>query len=141
MVDGEIPTIGQAERYLREAAYLNPGPWVQHIEYVALAAYTIAEHHPELDAERAYVLALLHDIGRRTGGPGVPQVRHLLDGFAFIHDEGFTECARICLTHSFPSPIKDIGAFASSWDCPAEERDFVQSYLNDVEYSEYDRLI
>jgi hypothetical protein len=55
--------------------------------------------------------------------------------------EGFEACARVCLTHSFPAPIKDVAALASPWDCPIEERDFVQSYLNGVEYSVSDRLI
>lgn len=136
-----IPTIQQAREYLHEAAELNPGPWVRHVEHVALAARSIAERDPRLDPERAYILGLLHDIGRRTGGPSVADVRHILDGFAFMHGEGFEECARICLTHSFPSPIKDIAALASAWDCPTPERDFVQSYLNLIEYSVYDHLI
>lgn len=141
MAEVKVPTIEHAQRYLREAADLNPGPWVQHIEFVASAARAIAERHSGLDAERAYVLGLLHDVGRRTGGPGVAQVRHLLDGFVFMRDEGFEVCARVCLTHSFPAPIKNVDAFASPWDCPGEERDFVQSYLNGIEYSAYDRLI
>jgi hypothetical protein len=139
--EGKIPTVVRAERYLREAADLNPGPWVRHAEFAAVAARAIAERHPGLDAERACVLGLLHDIGRRTGGPGVADVRHLLDGFVFMRDEGFAACARVCLTHAFPSPIKAVGAFAGSWDCPTEERDFVQSYLNGIEYSAYDRLV
>jgi HD domain len=141
MMENTVPTVDQARAYLQEASDLNPGPWVRHIEYVAMAARAIAEHDPRLDPERAYVLGLLHDIGRRTGGPNVADVRHLLDGFAFMRTEGFEGCARVCLTHSFPSPIKDVRAFASAWDCPTEERDFVQSYLNAVEYSAYDRLI
>jgi hypothetical protein len=140
-VEDAVPTVHQARHYLREAADLNPGPWVRHVELVATAARAIAEHLPGVDPERAFVLGLLHDIGRRTGGRGVADVRHLLDGFAFMRAEGFEWCARVCLTHSFPAPIKDVGALASSWDCPIEERDFVQSYLNGVEYSAYDRLI
>ncbi|MEJ7653688.1 MAG: HD domain-containing protein [Chloroflexia bacterium] len=141
MVEGRVPTVRRAEQYLREAADLNPGPWVRHVEFAALAARIVAERHPGIEAERAYVLGLLHDIGRRAGGLGAANVRHLLDGFVFMRDEGFEACAHVCLTHSFPSPIKDVGAFASSWDCPLEERDFVQSYLNGIEYSTYDRLI
>jgi hypothetical protein len=140
-VEDAVPTVQQARRYLQEAAELNPGPWVRHVEFVASAARAIAEQLPGVDPERAQVLGLLHDIGRRSGGPNVADVRHLLDGFAFMRAEGFAACARVCLTHSFPAPIKDVGAFASSWDCPTEERDFVQSYLNGVEYSAYDRLI
>jgi hypothetical protein len=141
LIEGTVPTIQEAKDYLRDAEELNPGPWVRHVEFVALAAQTIAKRDPRVDPERAYVLGLLHDIGRRTGGSQVPDVRHILDGFAFMRDEGFDECARVCLTHSFPAPIKNVSAFASPWDCPTEEHDFVQSYLNGIEYSIYDRLI
>lgn len=141
MGEGRIPTVAQAERYLQGSADLNPGPWVRHAEFVAMACRAVAGRHPELDAERAYVLGLLHDIGRRAGGPGVADVRHLLDGYAFMRDEGFDVCARVCITHPFPSPIKDVGAFGGAWDCPIGERDFVQSYLNGIEYSVYDRLV
>ena len=66
-------------------------------------------------------------------------VRHVLDGYYFMRDEGFDGAARICLTHSFP--VKDVDAFASPWDCPAAEREMVQRFLDGVEYSPYDRLI
>jgi hypothetical protein len=137
----DLPTIAQAERYLEQAAELNPGPWVDHSRYVASAARAIAQRDSRLDPDRAYVLGLLHDIGRRTGGPGVADVRHLLDGYAFMRDEGFDACARICLTHSFPAPIMRVDAFASPWRCPPEERELVQDFLDDVEYTVEDRLI
>ena len=139
MDDGRVPTVDEAERLLRVGAEANAGPWADHSRMVAAAARAIAAHHPQLDEQRAYVLGLLHDIGRQTGGPGVADVRHILDGYGLMHEAGFDGCARICLTHSFP--IKDVGAFASPWDCPAEERQFVQEYLDGIEYSTDDRLI
>jgi hypothetical protein len=69
----------------------------------------------------------------------VADVRHILDGYALLQGDGFDDAARICLTHSFP--IKDVDAFASAWDCPAEERRFVQDFLHRTEYGPYDRLI
>jgi WD40 repeat protein len=54
-------------------------------------------------------------------------------------ERGFDECARICLTHSFP--IKHVDAFASDWDCPPQEREFVQQYLDSTDYTAYDRLV
>lgn len=136
-----VPSRERAEAYLRESEAMNPGPWVAHARLVARAAEAIAQRDPRLDPERAYVLGLLHDVGRRTGGPGVADVRHLLDGYAFMHAEGFDDCARVCLTHSFPAPITDVGAFASPWRCPPEERQFVQDVLGRAEYSVEDRLI
>jgi hypothetical protein len=137
----DLPSLAQAERYLAEAAALNPGPWVAHSRTVASAAGAIAERDPRLDPEPAYVLGLLHDIGRRSGGPGVADVRHLLDGYAFLRAEGFEGAARVCLTHSFPAPLKSVDAFASPWHCPAEERQMVQDFLDALEYTPYDRLI
>jgi hypothetical protein len=138
---GAVPSRERAEAYLREAGAMNPGRWVDHVRVAASAAEAIARADRRLDPERAYVLGLLHDVGRRTGGPGVADVRHLIDGHAFMRDEGFADCARICLTHSFPAPIKDVGAFASQWLCPPEERQAVQDFLNGVEYTVEDRLI
>jgi hypothetical protein len=138
---GRVPTTEQAEGYLAAAAELNPGPWVAHSRNVATAARLIAERDPRLDPQRAYVLGLLHDVGRRTGGPGVADVRHLLDGYAFMRDQGFDGSARVCMTHSFPPPLKDTSAFASGWSCPPEERAFAQSFLDGVEYTVEDRLL
>ena len=74
-----------------------------------------------------------------AGGPGVAEVRHILDGYRLLEERGFHECARICLTHSFP--IKQVDAFPSNWDCPREEREFVQHYLDSTEFTAYDRLV
>ena len=66
-----IPDRYQAELWLQEAGELNPGPWVAHSRYVAEAARNIAARLPTLDVEAAYVLGLLHDIGRRAGVTGM----------------------------------------------------------------------
>ena len=56
-----------AERELEEAGKLNPGQWITHSKYAALACERIAEHCPHMDSEKAYAIGLLHDIGRRVG--------------------------------------------------------------------------
>jgi hypothetical protein len=134
-----VPSVSQAHAILAEAGARNPGPWTDHLLVAAESARAIAARHPALDAECAYVLALLHDIGRGAGGPGVADVRHILDGYHFMLEQGFDDSARICLTHSFP--IKQADAFASRWDCPPAEKRFVQDYLDLVEYTPYDRLV
>ena len=78
-------------------------------------------------------MALLHDIGRTTGGPDVADVRHVLDGYRSMLERGFDDSARVCLTHSFP--IKQADAFAGRWDCSGEEKQFVQDYLDRIEYT------
>jgi hypothetical protein len=131
-----IPAIEVAESYLAEGERLNPGPWVQHSLHTASAARAIAAQHPDLDAEDAYILGLLHDIGRRAGKS---EMRHIIDGYNFLHQQGFEDAAQICLTHSFP--MKDVRVAAAKWDCSEEEFRFVVDYLAAAEYTTYDALI
>ena len=57
----------EAEELLLEAKQLNNGPWIEHSKNVALLAEKIATK-AEMNSEKAYVLGLLHDIGRRNLG-------------------------------------------------------------------------
>jgi hypothetical protein len=131
-----IPSLELAEELLAEGERLNPGPWVAHSRNVASAARLIAAHHPALDPESGYILGLLHDIGRRAGKF---EMRHILDGYNFLHQLGYEDSAQICLTHSFPT--KDIRVAAAKWECSEEEIRFVVDYLSTVEYSTFDALI
>lgn len=132
----DIPSRMEAERLLAESAALNPGPWEAHSRYVALGAQRIAEQCAGLDPERAYVVGLLHDIGRRFGVSGM---RHVLDGYYFLKELGYTGAARACMTHSYPNHDNPHGA--SPWDGSEQEWRFVEAYLAGIEYDDYDRLI
>ncbi len=59
-----LPTISEALKELEIAGTKNPGPWTKHSENTGLAARNIAEKLPGMDVEKAYILGLLHDIGR-----------------------------------------------------------------------------
>lgn len=131
-----IPSIEQAEIFIREAQSLNPGPWISHSYQTAQAARYIARPHPRLDPDTAFTLGLLHDIGRRAGPGGM---LHVLIGFRFLDQAGYSDAARICLTHSYPNKIAAEGS--SEWDGTEEEYCLVQSYLDGIEYNDYDRLI
>jgi len=131
-----LPSRSQAQTYLTEAAQRNPGPWEAHSRHVAQAAANIAAYHPQLEPQPAYILGLLHDIGRRDG---VTDMRHVLDGYRFLVSEGYPDAARICMTHSFPVP--DAAAGSGKWDVTPEELAFVRAYLAGIEYTAYDRLI
>lgn len=130
-----IPTLNEAYDILEEAEILNPGAWIQHSHKVANAAKCIA-NECNLDSEKAYILGLLHDIGRRGG---TMQARHALEGYIFMNKLGYDEVARICMSHTFQ--YKDINGIYDSWDCTVEELDFIKQYLQDVQYDEYDYLI
>jgi hypothetical protein len=126
----------ETETILAEARSLNPGPWVAHSQYVAQAARSIAGELPDLDEQIAYILGSLHDIGRRVGVTGM---RHVIDGYNFLHDLGYEDAARISMTHSYP--IKVAASGFGGWDGSPAEFQFVQSYLDRIEYDLYDRLI
>ena len=131
-----IPSREIAESLLGEAAVMNPGPWEQHSLKVAQAAELIAGQHPDLDPERAFILGLLHDIGRRYGVRGM---LHVLDGYRFLTKLGYAHAAHICLTHSYPN--KGLVHGADAWDGSTEDLHFVEQYLAAAVYDDYDRLI
>jgi hypothetical protein len=131
-----IPSRDQAEAMLAEAEGINPGPWSRHSRFVAQGARLIGAHLPGIDPEKAYILGLLHDIGRRAGKS---DMRHILDGYRYVDEQGFSEAARICLTHSFP--VKDARTGSGQWDGSEQELAFVQEYLARIEYTDEDRLI
>lgn len=130
------PTILLAENLLNEAENLNPGAWVNHSKTAAFCAKAIAEQCDNLDADTAYILGLLHDIGRRDG---ITDMRHIIDGYHFMTSLGYDDCARICLTHSFP--YKDIRSYNGQNDCIAEETEFIKTFIKNTVYDDYDRLI
>ncbi len=129
------PSPQEAEAILAVASQQNPGPWVEHSQVVGRAAKTIAAAC-KLDENIAYVLGLLHDIGRYEGVRGL---HHAVAGHALLLKKGYTHNARICLTHSFP--IKNIAAYMGKNDCSAEESKLIVSTLENAEYDDYDRLV
>ena len=131
-----IPSLEQAQALISEAEKVNPGLWVQHSLFVGKAAEAIAQCHPKLKPQVAFILGYLHGIGR---GSGFTDMRHTLDGYHFLMERGFDYAARICITHVFP--IKDINSVAGKWDCSKQELDFLKGYLSNSEFDEYDRLI
>jgi hypothetical protein len=130
------PDRATAERELEIAGRMNPGPWIEHSRYAALACQNIAERIPGMDAEKAYILGLLHDIGRRAG---TMQERHMLEGYRHCAEKGWHDQARICVSHSFM--IQDISSSIGKWDMSDEDRDFLDSYVKGLEYDDYDRIV
>lgn len=129
-------TIEQAKEELRIAVQNNPGPWEQHSLVSADNARRIAEKVPGMEPEKAYIMGLMHDIGRRVG---VTSMRHIVDGYRYLMEIGQPEIAPVCITHSYP--IKDPDMFAGKHDCTEEEKKLVADILKNKEYDDYDRLI
>ena len=103
------PTCHTAETTLLWAGQQNPGNWIEHSRFVALACKNIAAQCEDLSAEQAYCFGLLHDIGRYAG---VSSERHLIDGYRFCMERGWEKAAQICISHAFM--IQDIHRNAAS---------------------------
>lgn len=131
-----IPTRIEAERLLREAEKCNPGPWGNHSRVTAHCAEKIAELCDGLDVEKAYVLGLLHDIGRKFG---VRHLGHVSDGYTYMMSLGYDEAAKICLTHSFNN--RSANEYIGKFDTSDEELKLINTALIKVVMDDYDRLI
>jgi hypothetical protein len=131
-----IPTLEEAKIILEEGSKLNPGAWIDHSLYVGKAAELIANEDGELDSNVALILGMLHDIGRRYG---VTNERHSLDGYKFAMEKGCDLWARICITHGYL--CKNVDDICGKKDCMVEERNFIKEYLDNVEFTAYDKLI
>ena len=129
------PDREKAEELLREAESCNPGPWGNHSRTAAHCAEKIAECSG-LDTEKAYVLGLLHDIGRKFGKR---HLGHVSDGYFYMMSLGYDDAARICLTHSFNE--KDIAGYVGNRDTNPEETELIKTKLAETELDDYDRLI
>ena len=128
-----LPSRLEAEKELEVAGQLNPGPWVQHSLNTGRAAQCIAEKCEGLEPEKAYVLGILHDIGRRVG---IVTVEHVYEGYQYTMSKGWDEVAQVCMTHSYPIKNRD---FDDQLD--KEEEVFIKSYINKCTYDDYDKLI
>ena len=60
-----LPTREEALKLIRDGLLFNPGPWGKHCLTAAHCAENIASACGDMDVEKAYILGLLHDIGRK----------------------------------------------------------------------------
>lgn len=95
--NGGLPNREEAEDLLSEAETHNVGLWGNHSRNVASCAEKIAIAC-NMDGDKAYILGLLHDIGRKFG---TRHLGHVYDGWKYMLELGYPQVAKICLTHSF----------------------------------------
>ena len=131
-----LPSKEEAMRLLEEGYSRNPGPWKNHSIVAAECAYKIAEQCAGMDPNKAYILGLLHDIGRREG---VTFIAHVIDGYRYLLGLGYDEAARICITHSFL--IKDISDYIGKIDISETDAAMLMQLLAGYDYDDYDLLI
>lgn len=125
-----------AEETLAWAAAQNPGPWEAHSRYVAAACQAIAGGCEDMDGERAYVLGLLHDIGRYAG---VTSERHLIDGYRYCIGQGWEKAAQVCISHAFM--LQNIETSIGTFDVTDEDYNFMKDFVAYAKYDDYDRLV
>ncbi len=130
-----LPTRTQAEQELRLAEQLNAGPWADHSRNVARAAEALALA-AGVNGDKAYVVGLLHDIGRRTG---YSNMRHVIDGYRYLLSLGWDEPAAVCMTHSYPTRNvrEDIGKV----DVTEADLAEIDAFIRGRAYDDYDWLI
>ena len=131
-----IPSREEAERLLKDAEQCNPGPWGNHSRVAAHCAEKIAGACDGMDAEKAYVLGLLHDIGRKFG---VRHLGHVSDGYLYMLSLGYDDVAKICLTHSFNN--QSLADYIGRFDTSDVDREMIESALAGETVDDYDRLI
>ena len=130
-----IPTREEAIRLLVDAEACNPGPWGDHSRNCARCAEMIAAA-VGMDSEKAGILGLLHDIGRKFGKG---HLAHVWDGYRYMMELGYDEAARICLTHSFNTG--DFEQFIGQRDIANDEIEELKEILFNTRMDDYDRLI
>ena len=131
-----IPSREKAEQLLQEGLQKNPGPWGDHSKTAAHCAEKIAAACGDLDPEKAYVLGLLHDIGRTFG---VRHLGHVSDGYSYMKKIGCDEVAKVCLTHSFAA--QTLEEYIGKYDVSEDELSLIRTELEKSVYDDYDRLV
>lgn len=119
-----FPTREEALKLIRDGLLFNPGPWGKHCLTAAHCAEKIASACGDMDVEKAYILGLLHDIGRKFG---VRHLGHVYDGYVYMKSLGYDEAAKICLTHSFNNHTID--EYIGKFDVTDEELTIIKTEL------------
>ena len=129
-----LPTAEEEMRELEIAGELNPGPWTKHSMNVGVAARNIAEKIDGMDPQKAYLVGLLHDIGRRVGFVDIPT--HVYEGYKYCMEKGWDEAARICMTHSYLLMKEEF-----DYEPSTEQEKKIKEYICATEADDYDKLI
>ena len=129
-----LPTVEEALYELKLAEDLNPGPWVRHSINVGIAARNIAEKVSWLNPEKAYIVGLMHDIGRRVGVVDIPT--HVYEGYQYCVEKGWDEAARVCMTHSYLRMQDEF-----SYEPESKQEKAIKAFIMDCQADDYDKLI
>lgn len=99
-----------------------------------IAARNIAEKVSWLNPEKAYIVGLLHDIGRRVGVVDIPT--HVYEGYQYCMEKGWDEAARVCMTHSYLRMQDEF-----SYEPESKQEKAIKAFIMDCQADDYDKLI
>lgn len=102
----------------------------------ARCAQRIALECEDIDSDKAYILGLLHNIGRKFGKG---HMLHVSDGYKYMISLGYDEVAQICLTHSFYNNSTE--GYIGNFDTTKEDLELIQNKLLECEFDIYDDLL
>lgn len=135
----EILSIEKAYSFLEDAPRKNKELWIKHSVNVAIVAERLAEQL-KLDSKKAYVLGLVHDIGRRKKEH--VGLRHIIEGYNFLEEQGYKEEARVCLTHTFYSKnLVKPNLTKANTNLTRNEIEFISDYINKNGFNIYDKIL
>ena len=136
---GEILSIEKAYSFLEDAPRKNKDLWIKHSINVAIVAERLAEQL-KLDSKKAYVLGLIHDIGRRKKEH--VGLRHIIEGYNFLEEQGYKEEARVCLTHTFYSrSLVKPNLTKENTNLTRNEIEFISDNKNKNGFNIYDKIL
>lgn len=132
-------TIEKAYAFLENNSLKDNDQLMKHSINVAIVAERIADELG-LNGKKAYVLGLIHDIGKKHETK--VEMRHILDGYNFLYNLGYENEARVCLTHSFYDKklVKKI-LYNKGAGFTRDEIRFIISYINKREFDMYDKIV
>lgn len=147
MTNNNFPTLQQAQEIWEDGISYRKAnygilPQIEkeyrfHTTKIAEICQTLASQIDGLNPERAYILGLMHDYGKRIN-ERVANRFHGLEGYHVLLGMGYPHLARICLTHTFPVHDFDIDFYPNYNIADLLE---VKNILKDIIYDDYDRLV
>lgn len=125
-------------RYRRENYdFLREDEYRFHTMGIAMFSRLLAMRITGLNPEKAYIMGLLHDYGKKYD-ESLNNHFHGLVGYLELKELGWDAPARICLTHTFPDKEFALENYPSY---PIEDLKRVKKILADIEYDDYDRVV
>ena len=111
--------------------------YVFHTKGIAESCEKIAKLMPDMNSEKAYVLGLLHDYGKKypekeTG------VFHGRRGYDEMMSMGYPDVAEICLTHTFYAPNFSFDSFPSY---TLDDLVWAKNKMANITFNDYDLLV